>query len=201
MNIQIKTLAGTVRFEGDFSSLAEAVEAAVESGASLSRADLSGAKLSGANLSGADLHGANLPGADLPGANLSRASLSRANLSRANLSGADLSGAKLSGANLSGASLSRADLSGADLSGAKLNNGEIVLEKERPFFSVGPVGSRSAILLAFATHKGIRLKTGCFFGSIDEFKASAAKTHGDNIHLQEYAAALAMIETHFKLWL
>ena len=146
MNIQIKTLGGTVRFEGDFSSLAEAVEAAVESGA-------------------------------------------------------DLSGAKLSGANLSGASLSRADLSGADLSGAKLNNGEIVLEKERPFFSVGPVGSRSAILLAFATHKGIRLKTGCFFGSIDEFKASAAKTHGDNIHSQEYAAALAMIETHFKLWL
>jgi hypothetical protein len=154
MNIQIKTLAGTVRFEGDFSSLAEDVKAAVRSGA---------------NLSGADLH--------------------CADLSSANLSGADLSSANLSGANLSG----------VDLSGANLH-GEIISKKERPFFSVGPVGSRSDMLLGFSTDKGIRLKTGCFFGSIEEFKARAAGTHGDNIHSQEYAAALAMIETHFNLW-
>ena len=144
MNIQIKTLAGTVRFEGDFSSLAEDVKAAVRSGA---------------NLSGADLH--------------------CADLSSANLSGANLSGVDLSGANL---------------------HGEIISKKERPFFSVGPVGSRSDMLLGFSTDKGIRLKTGCFFGSIEEFKARAAGTHGDNIHSQEYAAALAMIETHFNLW-
>jgi hypothetical protein len=83
MKIQIKSIAGSILFEGDFSSLADAVKAAVKSDANLS------------------------------GANLSRANLSRANLSDANLSGANLSGAYLSGANLSGAYLSGANLSDA----------------------------------------------------------------------------------------
>ena len=80
MKIEIKSwLNGSVLFEGDFSCLADAVSAAVKSGANLSGADLSGANLSGANLSRANLSGADLSGA---------------NLSRANLSGADLSGAE-----------------------------------------------------------------------------------------------------------
>ena len=85
MKIEIKSwLNGSVLFEGDFSCLADAVSAAVKSGANLSGADLSGANLSGANLSRANLSRADL----------SRADLSGANLSRANLSGADLSGAE-----------------------------------------------------------------------------------------------------------
>ena len=83
MKIEIKSwLSGSVLFEGDFSSLAEAVKAAVKSGASLSRANLSRANLSGANLYGANLSRADLYGANLYGANLSGASLSRANLSK-----------------------------------------------------------------------------------------------------------------------
>ena len=59
------------------------IEAAVKSGANLSRANLYGADLSRADLSRANLSRADLSGADLSGANLSRADLSLANLSRA----------------------------------------------------------------------------------------------------------------------
>ncbi len=59
------------------------------------------------------IHAAIAALADLSGADLSGANLSWANLSRANLSWANLSRANLSGANLSGANLSRADLSWA----------------------------------------------------------------------------------------
>jgi len=131
MKIEIKSwLNGSVLFEGDFSCLADAVSAAVKSGANLSwanlsRADLGGANLSGANLSRADLSGANLSRANLSWANLSRADLSGANLSWADLSWANLSWANLSRADLSGADLSRADLSRADLSGANLSRADL----------------------------------------------------------------------------
>ena len=78
MNLEIKSILGSVLFSGDFSSLAKCVEAAAGS-----RADLSGANLSGANLYGAYLSGANLSGAYLYGAYLYGANLSGANLSGA----------------------------------------------------------------------------------------------------------------------
>jgi hypothetical protein len=55
-------------------------------------------------------------------------------------------------------------------------------------------------LFAFLTDKGIRLRTGCFFGSVKEFTTQLEKKHSDNVHAREYQAALAMIETHFNLW-
>jgi len=79
MKFEIKhRWSGAVLFSLECDSLKLCVEAAVQSGADLSRADLSRADLSRADLFGANLFGANL---------------SRANLSRANLSGADLFGA------------------------------------------------------------------------------------------------------------
>ena len=114
MKIQIKSIPGSVLFEGDFSCLADAVQAAVESSADLSSADLRSANLSYANLSSD-----NLRYADLSYANLRYANLSSANLRSANLRSADLSSANLSYANLSSANLSYANLSSADLSYAK----------------------------------------------------------------------------------
>ena len=125
MKIEIKSrYNSTTIFTAEAESLLLAVEAAVKSGANLTRAnlygaDLSGANLSGANLTRANLYGANLSDANLSGANLYGADLSGANLTRANLSGANLYGANLSGANLTRANLSGANLYGADLSSAK----------------------------------------------------------------------------------
>jgi hypothetical protein len=119
MNIQIKTVFGDLIFEGDFSSISDAVKAALAAKKSLLSADLSSANLRYANLSSADLSSADLRYADL----------SYANLSYADLSYADLSSANLRYANLSSADLSSADLSSADLRSAK--NSELAVAMTR----------------------------------------------------------------------
>jgi len=114
MKIQIKhKFTESVLFEGESSSLKEAIEKAVKGGANLVRANLVGANLVGANLVRANLVRANLVRANLVRANLVRANLVGANLVRANLVGANLDGANLVGANLDGANLVRANLDGA----------------------------------------------------------------------------------------
>ena len=133
-------------------------------------------------------------------ANLRSAVLSSADLSYAVLSSADLRSAVLSSADLSYAVLSYAVLSYAVLSYATLVNGEKISKCERPVFAIGGIGSWARILTAFHTDKGIRLSTGCFFGSVEQFKEKLKATHADNVHAEEYLAALAMIELHFKLW-
>ena len=178
--IEIKCrFTGLVLYSHDGDSLKIAVQAAVSAGACLS-----GAYLSGADLSGADLRGACLSGAYLSGAYLSGAYLS----------GADLSGAYLSGADLSGAYLSGAYLSGADLSGGVKASGG------RPCFQIGPIGSRSAYLVAWVTTAAVFIQAACFWGTRDEFAARVKDTHGDNEHAQEYAAALVLIDAHARLW-
>jgi len=114
---------------------------------------------------------------------------------RADLSGADLRGANLREADLSGANLSGADLSGAD--GKK-----ITLVGNRPFLQVGPIGSRADVLIAFLTDDGTYVRTGCFFGPLAEFKRAVRVTHAkaSPVHYAEYHAAIALIETHAKLW-
>jgi hypothetical protein len=211
MKIEIKTLGGSVLFEGDFSSLADCLTSAVQSGAYLEGANLGGANLGGANLRGANLGGANLRGANLEGANLGGAYLKGAylggaylrcaNLRCANLGGANLGGAYLRGANLGGANLGGANLEGAYLKGAYLDaDKKIKLTGERPVLILGPMGSRCDYLIAYVTRAGIYLRAGGFFGTIEEFKVKLAETHKDNNHAQEYGAALAWVEMHAKLW-
>ena len=102
------------------------------------------------------------------------------------------------GASLYGANLSRADLYGASLYGAKVR--DFVLVGARPFFAIDPIGSESRTMFAWLTEAGLRIQTGCFFGTRGEFTEQLAKTHGDNEHAQEYTAALVLIDMHAKLW-
>jgi len=111
---------------------------------------------------------ANLAGANLTGANLTAANLTGANLPGANLTGANLTVANLTGANLTGANLAGANLAGANLAGKKLIG-------NRPIFMIGPIGSRCSYFTSYITDAGIMLRAGCFFGSIDEFKAKLIK--------------------------
>ena len=136
------------------------------------------ATASKADLGCADLRGSDLYGADLRGANLY---------------GADLRGANLYGADLGGADLYGADLYGADLGGKKLTG-------DRPFFTIGPIGSRSDYLQAFITDAGVMIRAGCFFDTRDQFELAIAETHGMNNHGTEYLAALALIDAHAELW-
>ena len=115
------------------------------------------------------------------------------------LEAATKSGAYLSGANLSGANLSGADLSDAYLSGA--DSKKLLLVGDRPVLSIGPIGSRHDMLIAFLTDAGIYLRAGCFFGPIDAFRSAVDETHGANEHGREYAAALVLIEAHAAIWM
>ena len=157
------------------------------------RTALEAATKRGAYLRGADLGGANLRGANLGGAYLRGVDLRRANLDGAYLGGAYLRGADLGGAYLRGADLRRADLRGANLDGKKLVG-------ERPILMISPIGSRSDYLTAYMTDAGVYLRTGCFFGSVEDFAEKCIKTHGDNEHAQEYAAALELVACHARLW-
>jgi len=103
---------GATIFEGEFDTLALALEEAARKRVDLYRASLDGASLVGARLDGASLVGARLDGASLVGARLDRASLDGARLDRASLAGASLDGASLDRASLAGASLDGASLVG-----------------------------------------------------------------------------------------
>ena len=164
--------------------LGAAIKLALKAAANLQWADLRGANLQWADLQGADLRGANLQWADLHGADLQ---------------GADLRGANLQWADLHGADLQWADLQGADLRGADLLD-DLKLVGNRPLLQVGPIGSRVDYLTAFLTENGVYLRTGCFFGTVAEFRASLAKTHVGNIHALEYSSALDLISRHAEIW-
>jgi uncharacterized protein YjbI with pentapeptide repeats len=190
MKFEIKhRFGGSVLFSLETENIKLCVEAAVKG-----EADLRGADLYEANLRGADLREANLRGADLYGADLYGA-----NLRGANLRGADLREANLRGADLYGADLRGADLRGADLRGAYLY-GAGKLIGDRPIIQISPIGSRGDFLTAYLTDNGIFLKTGCFFGTVEKFKSAIKETHGENKHAEEYLAAIALIETHARIY-
>jgi uncharacterized protein YjbI with pentapeptide repeats len=157
-------------------------------------ANLRGANLRGANLREANLCEANLYGADLRGANLCEANLCEADLRGADLREADLREADLRGADLRGANLREADLREADLLD------DVKLIGDRPVIQIGPIGSRSDYMMAFITTDGLYLRTGCFFGTLADFRTTLARTHGDNIHATEYCAALEFASRHAELW-
>ena len=138
--------------------------------------------MGGADLDGADLRGADLYGADLRGADLY---------------GADLRGADLGGADLRGADLCGADLGGADLGGADLGD-KVGKLKANGFFSAGPLGSRNDTLMTFHTDKGIFIKAGCFFDSLELFRAKVIETHGaESIHGELYLATADLVAMKF----
>lgn len=121
-----------------------------------------------------------------------------ADLARANLVGANLVGANLAGANLMDANLVGADLARADL--VRAYGRKLTLIGKQPALVIGPLGSRCAYLTAFLTDAGVYIRTGCFWDTLDAFRAAVESTHGTNEHGREYRAAIALIETHAELW-
>lgn len=94
--------------------------------------------------------------------------------------------------------LEKATAAGANLAGAYLDGALLV--GERPIFQIGPIGSRCAYFTAYLTNEGVKLRAGCFFGTVDEFTAKLSEEHGDNIYAKEYRAALDLIQCHAGLW-
>ena len=168
-----------------------AVKWALKAGANLARANLANVNLAEAYLANVNLAGAYLADVNLAHANLGRANLANVNLVGANLANANLAHANLAGANLARADLANANLAGADLVGAKIRD-RLTLTR-RPMF-IGPIGLENGTLIAWPTNDGLRLKRGCFFGTVDEFARQSDKTHGTGSPVwTTYRAALALI--------
>jgi len=87
----------------------------------------------------------------------------------------------------------RANLAEANLAGAKLIG-------ERPIFMIGPIGSRHSYFTSYNTDKGIMLRAGCFFGTVDEFTEKLSEEHQNNDHAKEYLSALELIKCHESIW-
>ena len=97
----------------------------------------------------------------------------------------------------------RAYLGGADLSGANLRGADgqkLTLVGCRPHLALGPLGSRNDTLQAYLTDAGVYVRAGCFWDTLDKFRAAVSETHGGGGHAQEYHAAIALIETHAQHW-
>ena len=133
------------------------------------------------------MRGANLGDANLRGANLGDANLRGANLRDANLGDAYLGGAYLGGANLRGANLGGANLRGAD----KMTSVDDIL-------FVGPIGSRADYTHIYRTDKGVYVKCGCFFGTVDEFASRVKDTHGNNKFANQYLKVIDFVNKYFE---
>ena len=136
-------------------------------------------------------------GADLGGANLGGAYLGGADLGGANLGGAYLGGAYLGGADLRGADLGGADLGGADLGGANLGGAGKITSVD-DILLIGPIGSRADYTHIYRTDKGVYVKCGCFFGTVDEFASKVKDTHGDNKFANQYLKVIDFVNKYFE---
>ena len=219
VKIEIKSIFGNVLFvySKENNTIKDTVEEAVRRDANLGGANLRGAYLGGANLGGANLGGANLRGANLGGAylrganlrgaylrdaNLGGAYLRGANLGGAYLRGAYLGGANLGGANLGGANLRGANLGGAYLGGAYLRDANLggagKITSADDILLIGPIGSRADYTHIYRTDKGVYVKCGCFFGTVDEFVSKVKDTHGDNKYANQYLKVIDFVNKYFE---
>ena len=60
-------------------------------------------------------------------------------------------------------------------------------------------GSDSRTTTVFKTPDGVRIKCGCFYGSLEDFVKQVEKTHGDNKFGREYRAIIEVIKAKFDL--
>ena len=68
------------------------------------------------------------------------------------------------------------------------------------YLVVGPIGSRNDFTTLFrCKDKSIKVKCGCFYGTMDEFAAKVTATHGDNAHAKAYRAVIELAKVKFDL--
>lgn len=67
------------------------------------------------------------------------------------------------------------------------------------YLVIGPIGSRNDFTTFYRCKDEITMVVcGCFQGTIDEFSAKVAKTHGDNEHACAYNAAIQLAKARVR---
>ena len=81
------------------------------------------------------------------------------------------------------------------VSGDARVSGNARVSKPNHLLTVGPIGSRAAMLTIHTDSKiGVRYSTGCFTGSREQFAAAVESSHGDNNHGRAYEAAMFLAD-------
>ncbi len=78
-------------------------------------------------------------------------------------------------------------------------SGKARLQNSREYLMLGPLGSRNATLTAWVEGTEIRLATGCFLGSVVEFRKRLKETHPTGEHRDAYLAAIAFVKKRFAV--
>ena len=101
------------------------------------------------------------------------------------------------GANLGGANLRDAYLGGAYLRGANLRDAGKITSVD-DILLIGSIGSRADYTHIYRTDKGVYVKCGCFFGTVDEFASKVKDTHGDNKYANQYFKVIDFVNKYFE---
>lgn len=212
---QIKNREGKVICECHTETWEVSITSAIRDKVSFARADLRGLTLDDIELSHgdfkeADFTGATLErvwakGADFKGANFTDVKAKEANfsyscLSSTNFTNADLTNADLSFTNLRFSNLENAKLIGVQTRGARLANAIIssdsgkIIKSHNSFIQISPVGLYQEHLLAFKTDKGLFLRLGTFYGSVQKFNETLELIKKNGVDIKEYEVILQMLD-------
>ena len=78
--------------------------------------------------------------------------------------------------------------------------GNAEINKTTHFLTVSPIGSRNDITTFFRTKDNIiKVKCGCFLGTIPEFLSEVESTHGNNKHATAYRLAVELAKEQIEL--
>lgn len=77
--------------------------------------------------------------------------------------------------------------------------GNAKIEKTADYFIIGPIGSRNDMTTFFrCVDRSIKVKCGCFRGTLAEFAEKVDKTHGDSKHGQMYRLAIELAKKQLE---
>ena len=86
------------------------------------------------------------------------------------------------------------------VSGDARVGGNAEINKSVHVLTIGPIGSRGDTTTFFRTKENIiKVKCGCFYGTIDEFLTKVEFTHGNNKHGQVYRIAAELAKAQIDL--
>jgi UDP-3-O-[3-hydroxymyristoyl] glucosamine N-acyltransferase len=89
----------------------------------------------------------------------------------------------------------------AKISGNAVICGNAIIQATADYITIGPAISSGRFTTAHVDSKiGVRVNTGCFSGSVDEFIAAIQETHANNPReLKQYLGFVACIKAHFDI--
>jgi hypothetical protein len=74
-----------------------------------------------------------------------------------------------------------------------------MLQKEgTPFIRINNIGSRSDGCTIFNLKNGLFVRSGCWFGTIDDFIKAVEEKHGDNKFAKQYLLAVKLAKVSFS---